>query len=93
MTRILATLAALVIAALTAIPATAFTGLGLDQIESEAYKVDSRGTDFRVYEFTPKGRPDMLCIAMFSQAGGGDLECYANGGAGKGERRATPGRN
>ena len=31
-------------------PAHAFTGMGLDQIRSEGYKVESRGTDFRIYQ-------------------------------------------
>mgnify|MGYP006275909071 CR=1 FL=1 len=67
--------AALVAALFPATRAIAFTGLGLDQIESLAYKVQSRGTDFRVYEWTPKARPDVVCLSSYSQAGGGSMWC------------------
>ena len=34
-----------------------------NQDVEEAYRLNTKGGDIRVYEFTPKGAPNMLCVA------------------------------
>ena len=42
----------------------------------EAYRLPTKGWDTRVYEWTPKGNPDVTCIAQFSESGPVGMQCF-----------------
>lgn len=42
-----------------------------------AYKLPTAGYDVRVYEFTPKGNPNLTCVMPFAEkAGAAGLQCF-----------------
>lgn len=50
---------------------------GLEEVEPDAvYTLSTRGTDVRVYEWTPETDPHMTCIAMFASAGPVGMQCW-----------------
>ena len=51
---------------------------GWDTKESDKYKLESYGYDLRVYEWTPKGNPNVTCITAFSKTGPVGLQCFEN---------------
>ena len=53
------------------------SGFGMNEIKPSAeYTVDTVGENPRVYEFTPKGNPNYICIVMFSpDKGYMQMEC------------------
>jgi len=58
-------------------PSSAFAlaNIGLEEVQSDAYRVTAKGSDFRVYEWTPMARPDVVCMAVFSQKGTVGVTC------------------
>jgi hypothetical protein len=47
------------------------SGMTLPEIKADnVYTLDTAGINPRVYEFTPKGKPDYLCIIVFPNASG-----------------------
>lgn len=71
-------------AALTALVATtANAGLfssvatsDWDTKQSEKYKLEAYGFDLRVYEWSPKGNPNVVCVTAFGENGPVGLQCF-----------------
>lgn len=40
-----------------------------------AYRLPVKGYDTRVYEWTPDGAPDWVCIVQFSKSGPAGMQC------------------
>ena len=75
---IMATLAATVA---TTASAGLFDSLATSDWEtkkSDNYKLDAYGFDLRVYEWTPKGNPNVTCITAFGEKGSVGLQCFEN---------------
>jgi len=69
-----------------AAPAFAWSlnNLNLEEFEPDSLtRMDARGTDVRVYEFTPRTAPHMTCVIVFSNSGNAPMDCFEkdrNGG-------------
>lgn len=77
----IATIATIALGVITATSANA--GLfdsaatsGWDTKKSDKYKLEAYGFDLRVYEWTPKGNPDVTCITAFGEKGPVGLQCF-----------------
>lgn len=75
------TIATIALGVITATSANAglfdsVTTSGWDTKQSEKYKLEAYGYDLRVYEWTPKGNPDVTCITAFSEKGPVGLQCF-----------------
>jgi hypothetical protein len=44
--------------------------------ESNAYKVEAYGFDFRVYEWRSTENPDTVCTASFTDSGAIGMQCF-----------------
>ena len=71
----LAILAAFTIMAAFSGPASAFGSWSWPIKEPSAYKVEAKGTDFRVYEWESDTVPGKYCVAVFANAGPVGLDC------------------
>lgn len=75
------TIAALALGAFTATTANAglFDSVATSDWEtkkSDKYKLEAYGFDLRVYEWHPKGNPNVTCITAFSEKGPIGLQCF-----------------
>jgi len=44
--------------------------------KSDKYKLEAYGFDLRVYEWNPKGNPDVTCITAFGEKGPIGMQCF-----------------
>ena len=75
------TIAALALGAFTATTANAglFDSVATSDWEtkkSDKYKLEAYGFDLRVYEWSPKGNPNIVCVTAFSEKGPIGLQCF-----------------
>ena len=47
-----------------------------DTKESDNYKLEAYGFDLRIYEWNPKGNPNVTCITGFSEVGSIGIQCF-----------------
>jgi hypothetical protein len=45
-------------------------------VTEHAYTVPTTGLDVRVFEFTPKSNPNMICVMAFGQTNAVGLQCF-----------------
>ena len=66
----------LLLVAILAISASAgnlfstISGMTMDEIKPTSYTVDTAGLNPRVYQWTPVGLPNFVCVALFPNADG-----------------------
>ena len=45
-------------------------------LDSTPGLIDAYGFDLRTYEWTPQTAPHMTCVTIYSDGGGGGLQCF-----------------
>lgn len=49
-----------------------------DHVTDESYNLPVAGIDLRVYEWTPKGNPNVTCVAAFGTDNPVGMQCFYN---------------
>lgn len=60
----------------TVAQANIFANAGVERKEATLYAVEARGSDVRVYEWSPESKPGVTCVMAFANAGPVGLDCF-----------------
>lgn len=56
--------------------ANIFANAGVERKEATLYAVEAKGSDVRVYEWSPESKPGFTCVMAFSNSGPVGLDCF-----------------